>query len=55
MCKTDFYKRVKRKKRNEIGIYEEVEVYEIHDEKFPGRAWRKVRDYASALGTRFAR
>ena len=35
MCKTDFYKRVKRKKRNEIGIYEEVEVYEIHDENFP--------------------
>ncbi len=35
VCKTDFYKRVKRKKRNEIGIYEEVEVYEIHDENFP--------------------
>lgn len=35
VCKTDFYKRVKRKKRNEIGIFEEVETYEIHDENFP--------------------
>ena len=31
VCKTDFYKRIKRKKRNEIGIFEEVETYEIHD------------------------
>ena len=35
VCKTDFYKRIKRKKRNEIGIFEEVETYEIHDENFP--------------------
>ena len=35
VCKTDFYKRIKRKKRNAIGIFEEVETYEIHDENFP--------------------
>lgn len=35
VCKADFYKRVKKKKRNEIGMYEEVEAYEIHDENFP--------------------
>ena len=34
VCKTDFYKRIKRKKRNEIGISVEVETYEIHDENF---------------------
>lgn len=35
VCKTDFYRRIKRKKRNEIGMFEEVETYEIHDENFP--------------------
>lgn len=35
VCKADLYRLVKRKKRNEIGMYEEVEVYEIHDENFP--------------------
>lgn len=35
VCKADFYKRVRKKKKNEIGIYEEVETYEIHDENFP--------------------
>ena len=29
------YKLVKKKKRNEIGTYEDVETYEIHDENFP--------------------
>ena len=35
VCKADFYQLVKKKRRNEIGIYEEVESYEIHDENFP--------------------
>lgn len=35
VCKTNFYKLVKKKKRNEIGVYEDVEMYEIHDENFP--------------------
>lgn len=35
VCKADLYRLTKRKKRNEIGMYEEVEVYEIHDENFP--------------------
>lgn len=35
ICKSDFYKLTKRKKRNEIGVYEEVETYEIHDENYP--------------------
>lgn len=35
VCKADFYRLVKKKKRNEIGIYEDVEAYEIHDENFP--------------------
>lgn len=35
VCKADFYNRVRKKKKNEIGIYEEVETYEIHDENFP--------------------
>lgn len=35
VCKADFYRRVTKKKRNEIGIYEDVECYEIHDENFP--------------------
>ncbi|MDE6196900.1 MAG: HD domain-containing protein [Muribaculaceae bacterium] len=35
VCKSDFYRLVRRKKRNEIGTYEEVEMYEIHDENFP--------------------
>lgn len=35
ICKSDFYKLTKRKKRNEIGVYEEVEAYEIHDENYP--------------------
>lgn len=35
VCKADLYRLVKRKKRNEIGMYEDVEVYEIHDENFP--------------------
>lgn len=35
VCKADFYRLVRKKKRNEIGTYEEVEAYEIHDENFP--------------------
>lgn len=35
VCKANFYKLVRKKKRNEIGIFEEVEAYEIHDENFP--------------------
>ena len=35
VCKAGFYKLVKKKKRNEIGTYEDVETYEIHDENFP--------------------
>lgn len=35
VCKTDLYELSKRKKRNEIGVYEAVEAYEIHDERFP--------------------
>lgn len=35
VCKAEFYRLVRKKKRNEIGTYEEVETYEIHDELFP--------------------
>lgn len=35
VCKADFYKLVKRKKKNEVGMFEDVEAYEIHDERFP--------------------
>lgn len=35
VCKADFYRLVRKKRRNEIGTYEDVEVYEIHDENFP--------------------
>lgn len=35
VCKADFYQLVNKKRRNEIGIYEDVEAYEIHDENFP--------------------
>lgn len=35
VCKADFYRLVRKKRRNEIGVYEEVEMYEIHDENFP--------------------
>lgn len=35
VCKADFYRLVKKKRRNEIGVYEDAEVYEIHDENFP--------------------
>lgn len=35
VCKSDFYQLVKKKRRNEIGIYEDIEAYEIHDENFP--------------------
>lgn len=35
VCKADYYKLVKRKRKNEIGMYEDTEVYEIHDEIFP--------------------
>ncbi len=35
VCKADFYRLVKKKRRNEIGTYETVEMYEIHDENFP--------------------
>lgn len=35
VCKADFYSLVRRKKKNEIGVYENVDVYEIHDEHFP--------------------
>lgn len=35
VCKMELYQLAKRKKRNEIGTYETVEQYEIHDEVFP--------------------
>ncbi len=35
VCKADRYKHVKRKRRNEVGLYEEQEMYEVHDEMFP--------------------
>ena len=35
VCKSDFYRLVKKKRRNEVGMYEEFETYEIHDENFP--------------------
>jgi HD superfamily phosphohydrolase YqeK len=35
VCKADRYKLVRKKRRNEIGVYEEMETYEIHDEMFP--------------------
>lgn len=35
VCKADLYVAAKRKKRNEIGIYESQDIYEIHDEHFP--------------------
>lgn len=35
VCKADFYQLVRKKRRNEIGVYEDAEFYEIHDENFP--------------------
>ncbi len=35
VCKADLYIRSKRKKKNEIGIYEAQDIYEIHEENFP--------------------
>lgn len=35
VCKADFYELVKKKRRNEVGQYEDFEQYEIHDENFP--------------------
>lgn len=35
VCKADFYHLVKKKRRNEVGQYEDFEQYEIHDENFP--------------------
>ncbi len=35
VCKANYYRLTKKKKRNEIGMFEEVEQYEIHDEIFP--------------------
>ncbi len=35
VCKSDRYRLVKKKRRNEVGQYEEFEQYEIHDENFP--------------------
>ncbi len=35
VCKADFYVLTKKKRKNEIGIYEIQEAYEIHDERFP--------------------
>lgn len=35
VCKADLYRLEKKKCRNEIGLYEEVEVYEYNDENFP--------------------
>ncbi|MDE6120558.1 MAG: HD domain-containing protein [Muribaculaceae bacterium] len=35
VCKSDFYRLVKKKRRNEVGLYEDFETYEIHDENFP--------------------
>lgn len=35
VCKADRYRLTRRKRRNEVGLYEEQEVYEVHDEMFP--------------------
>ena len=35
VCKANFYQRVTKKRRNEVGQYEDIESYEIHDENFP--------------------
>lgn len=35
VCKSNLYRLTKRKRRNEIGTYEEFTEYEIHDELFP--------------------
>lgn len=35
VCKADLYVLSTRKKKNEIGMYEAHEFYEIHDENFP--------------------
>lgn len=35
VCKADFYRLVKKRRRNEVGQYEDFEQYEIHDENFP--------------------
>lgn len=35
VCKADLYVAAKRKKKNEIGIYESQDIYEYHDENFP--------------------
>lgn len=35
VCKADYYKLVRKKRRNEVGGYEDIDVYEIHDERFP--------------------
>lgn len=35
VCKVGRYKLVTRKRKNEIGMYESQDVYEIHDEVFP--------------------
>lgn len=35
VCKMDLYQLARRKRRNEIGVYEEYEQYEVHEERFP--------------------
>lgn len=35
VCKADRYRLARKKRRNEIGVYEEMEIYEVHDEMFP--------------------
>ncbi|MDO5395978.1 MAG: HD domain-containing protein [Bacteroidales bacterium] len=35
VCKADIYKRIRRKRKNEIGIWEEVEEYGVEYDRFP--------------------
>lgn len=35
VCKAQFYKLVRKKRRNELGTYEDMELYEIQDNHFP--------------------
>ena len=35
VCKADLYQLTRKKRKNEIGMYEDMEVYEFQDESFP--------------------
>lgn len=35
VCKADLYQLVKKKRKNEIGMYEDIETYEFQDDSFP--------------------